>query len=93
MLDSSLSCSNQRLKRIYRQGRHLRYDVDALSRAIDFARKTPDAIPLIRDNRLSIGFVPSHHIHKTSFNAGLTAGTFFSVNFDVGTHASSRTDL
>jgi hypothetical protein len=76
-----------------RLSRHLRYDVDTLSRAIDFTGKAPDAIPLIRNHRLLFGIVPSDHIHKTSLDAGLAAGTFFSIDFNVGTHAASKTGL
>jgi hypothetical protein len=71
----------------------LRYDVDALSRAIDLARKTPDAILFIRNNRLVFGFVPSHHIYKACFDAGLATGTFFSIDFYAGTHAASKIEL
>jgi hypothetical protein len=71
----------------------LRYDVDAFSRAIDLARKTPDAILFIRNNRLLFGLVPSHYIHKTGFDAGLAAGTCFSIDFNAGTHAASKTEL
>jgi hypothetical protein len=70
--------------------RHVRYDVDALSGAMDLTSKTPDAIPLIRDHRLLSGIVPSHHIHKTSFDAGPAAGTFFRIDFNVCTHAASK---
>jgi hypothetical protein len=76
MFDSPCIWLMERSVRIHELSRHLRYDVDALSRTIDFASKTPDAIPLVRDSRLLFGFVPSHHIHKTSLDAGLTASTF-----------------
>jgi hypothetical protein len=71
----------------------MRYDVYALSRAIDLTRKAPDAIPLIRNNRFLFNIVPPHHIHKTSFDAGLAAGAFISVNFNVGAHAPSKTEF
>jgi hypothetical protein len=68
----------------------LGYDVDTLGRAIDFARKTPDAIPLIRNDRPFLLLVPSHHIHKTGIDAGLAAGTLIEMNLNVGTHAPSE---
>jgi hypothetical protein len=64
-----------------------------LSRAIDFTGKAPDAIPLIGNHRLLFSLVPSDHIHETSFDAGLAACTFFSIDFNVGTHAASKTGL
>jgi hypothetical protein len=87
-------CSREeRSVRLDRLSRHLRYDVDTLSRAIDLTGKAPDAIPLIRNHRLLFGIVPSDHIHKASFNAGLAAGTFFYIYFNIGTHAASKTGL
>jgi len=71
----------------------LRYDVDALGRAIDLARKTPDAILFIGNNRSLFGLVPPHHIDKAGFDAGLTTGAFFSIDFNAGTHGVSKTEL
>jgi hypothetical protein len=71
----------------------LRYDVDAFSRAIDLTRKTPDAITLIGNNRLVFGIIPSYHVHKTGFDAGPATGTFFSIDFNPGTHAASKTEV
>jgi hypothetical protein len=93
MPDSPFICGWQRSVRINELSRHLRNDVDALSRTIDFARKAPDAIPFIRDNRFLFGVVPSHYIHKTSLNAGFTASTFIQINLDIGTHAPSKTEF
>jgi hypothetical protein len=70
----------------------LGYDVDAFSRAIDLAGKTPDAILFIRNNRHVSGLVPPHHIDKAGFDAGPTAGAFFSVDFNAGTHGVSKTE-
>jgi len=67
--------------------------VDALNRAVYLTRKTPDAIPLIRNNRLFFGIIPPHHIHKTRFDAGLAAGTFFCIDFNASTHAASKIEL
>jgi hypothetical protein len=93
MLDSPFIYGWQRSVRIHELSRHLRYDLDALSRTIDFAGKTPDAIPFIRDNRLLFGLVPSHHIHKTGLNAGLTASTLIQIDLDIGTHVPSKTEF
>jgi hypothetical protein len=73
--------------------RHLGYDIDTLSRAIDFTGKAPDTIPLIVNHRLLFGLVPSDYIHETSFDAGSAACTFFSIDFNAGTHAASKTGL
>jgi hypothetical protein len=80
----------QRSVWIYWLSRHLRYDIDALSRAVDLARKTPDAIPLIGNNRFHFGVVPPDHIRETGFCAGSAAGTFIQIYFDFGTHAPSE---
>jgi hypothetical protein len=73
-----------------RLSRHLRDDIDALSRAVDLARKAPDAIPLVGHCRLSFGIVPTDHVHETGFDAGSAAGTFIEIYFDLGTHAPSN---
>jgi hypothetical protein len=71
----------------------MRYDVDALSRAIDLAGKAPDAILFVCDNRFFFVLVPSHHIHKTRFNASLAARAFIKMNLNVRAHAPSKTEF
>ena len=71
----------------------MRLDVDALSRAIDFTGKAPDAVPLICNNWIFFAFIPSQHVYKTSLDTGHTAGTFFYIDFNIGTHAASSTLL
>jgi hypothetical protein len=69
----------------------MRDDVDALSRAVHFAGKAPDAVLLIGNPRLVLGIIPPQYVHKTGFDAGSAAGAFFIVDFNVGTHAASKT--
>jgi hypothetical protein len=71
----------------------MRYHFDTLSGTVDLTCKTPDAILLIRNNRLLVDNIPSQHIHEAGIDAGLAAGTFFSVDFNVGIHAASKTEL
>lgn len=68
---------------------HVRYDLDALNRTVDLAGEAPDAVLLIGDHRLLFRIIPSQHIHKTCLDAGFTAGAFFKIDFNVGTHTAS----
>jgi hypothetical protein len=70
--------------------RHLRYDIDALNRAVDFARKAPDAIPLIGNNRLLFNIVPPDYINKTGFDACSAASAFIQIHFNIGAHVPSE---
>jgi hypothetical protein len=72
---------------------HMRNDVNALSRTVDLAGEAPDAVLFIGNHRLLFGIIPSHYVDKTSFDAGLTAGAFFQIDLNAGTHAASNTEL
>jgi hypothetical protein len=67
-------------------------DINALNRTIDLAGEAPDAVLFIGNHRLLLGIIPSHYIHKTRIDAGSAAGAFFKIDFNVGTHAASKTE-
>jgi len=71
----------------------MRYDINALNRTVDLACEAPDAVLLVSYHRLLFGFIPSHYVYKTCFDAGSAAGTFFQIDFNIGTHAASQTEL
>jgi hypothetical protein len=71
----------------------VRYDIYALSRAIDLAGETPDAVLLIGNSRLLFGIIPSHYVYKTGFDAGFAAGAFFQIDFNAGAHAASKVEM
>jgi hypothetical protein len=71
---------------------HVRNDVNALNGTVDLACEAPDAVLFIGNHRLLFGVIPSHYIHKTCFDAGSAAGAFFKIDFNVGTHAASKTE-
>jgi hypothetical protein len=72
---------------------HVRYDINTLNRTVDLAGEAPDAVLLISNHRLLFGVIPSNHVNKTCSDAGFTAGAFFQIDFNVGTHAASKTEL
>ena len=71
----------------------MRYDINTLNRTVDLAGEAPDAVLLISNHRLIFGIIPPYYVYKTCFDAGFAAGAFFQIDFNVGTHAASKTEL
>jgi hypothetical protein len=72
---------------------HVWYDINALNWTVDLAGEAPDAVLLISNPRLIFGIIPPYYVYKTCFDAGFAAGAFFQIDFNVGTHAASKTEL
>ena len=72
---------------------HMRCDTDALNRTVDLAGEAPDAVLLISNHRLPFGIIPSQYVYKTGFDTGFAAGAFFQIDFNVGAHTASGSEL